>query len=190
MFPRQYVMLLLLSGVLIERLMAQVPSTAVRPADAGFVSLFSGDSLAGWTVENGSRDKVRAAQGVLSVTEGAGWLHTEQTEFKTFVLRFDARVAAADTRAALAILGSSSKGRQIGGAHVIPLFGEFLPNIGTRRSMRTMVLRLNGAGVEGALRPAGEWQSYQVTRRETIVAASLNGALIVSEEGPAHWTAG
>jgi TonB family protein len=161
-----------------------IPAVAFGRAAGDFQVLFSGDSLRGWVADDASGNRVSAAGGILRIDEDAGWLRTEQTKFDTFTLRFDVRALTHLTRAMVAILGTSPVKNDAGTAYVIPLFAGEVPDRTTYPKSRITLLDLNTAGLAKALRPTGDWQAYAITRSETRITASLNGALILDQYGP------
>jgi len=123
------------------------------------------------------------SDGVLHITNAAGWVRTERTEFRTFVLKFEARTVRSGTRALLAIFGTSPKGNAEGTAYAFGVFGREVPDRKSFLNMALMVLPQSPLDA-AALRPAGEWQAYQVIRTESRIVVSLNGHVVVNREGP------
>jgi hypothetical protein len=73
----------------VPALVASEPAADGKGADEeGFVSLFDGQSLAGWEIMNGGR--FSAEDGVIKLRGGRGWLRSEK-EYADFVLRLEVR---------------------------------------------------------------------------------------------------
>lgn len=146
--------------------------------------MFDRDGLRGLVVEYPSGNRATVSDGVLHVTNAAGWVRTERSEFKTFVLKFDARAVRSGKTALLAIFGTSPKGSAEGTAYVVGLFGRAVPDRKALLHMVLMALPQNPADVAAALRPADQWQAYQIVRTESRIVVSLNGKVVVDQEGP------
>lgn len=58
--------------------------------EEGFTPLLEGRGLQGWESERLGRNAASVQNGVLTLTGGPGWIHTQKS-FADFVLRFDAR---------------------------------------------------------------------------------------------------
>ena len=69
--------------VMVALLTIQV--TAAKP-DKGFIKIFDGKTLDGWTAENGCRADV--AKGTIRLLEGNGWLRSDRT-FGDFLLHVE-----------------------------------------------------------------------------------------------------
>ena len=56
--------------------------------DSGIVSIFNGNDLGGWVIENDGQ--FAAQDGLLVVNKGTGWLRSER-QYADFVLKIDFR---------------------------------------------------------------------------------------------------
>jgi hypothetical protein len=79
---------LMLTGFLLVTANARADDKLNAEAEAGFVSLFDGKTLDGWTVMNGG--KFVAADGVIKLNGGSGWLRSNK-QYTDFVLRLEVR---------------------------------------------------------------------------------------------------
>ena len=161
-----------------------MPTTTASTATSGSQSLFSGDNLRGWLVDDVSRNRVEATGGVLRLTEGAGWLRTEVASFGTFALSFEARAATQKTRAIVAILGGSPPKAPAGSAYLVPLFAGPVQDSKALLKAHFLLADLNTVGVSRALGPTDDWQAYVITRGDPQITASLNRALILTQDIP------
>ena len=151
------------------------------PADEqGFVSIFNGKDLTGWTY--GGKEKAgkgyQVQDGVLFCTEHDGGKLMTEKEYGDFVLRFEFKLEP-----------NSNNGIGIRA----PLEGDAAYN-----GMEIQVLDDNGSDYKklrpaqyhgsiydvvpakrGALKPAGEWNTEEITARGRRIAVKLNGTTIV-----------
>lgn len=161
---------------------AQEPAKV--PAADELVTLSSGGSLGGWFVEKPKSPPDVNGQ-VLSLKDQSGWLRTERAPVGAFVLRFDARAAEPNTRAVVAILGNlETPADPAGAAYVMPLLDTTSAHMRRLHLPYTMVVSPEPSRIKGALRSAGDWQSYEITRLEGLILARLNGSVIVRMVGP------
>jgi TonB family protein len=159
-------------------------STAASNASQELQSLFTGDSLRGWVVDDASFNHVEATGGILRLSEAAGWLRTENTKFDSFALRFNVRAVTNDSRAMVAILGIPATKGNAGSAYAFPLFSGSLPDRTASPTFRVMLLEVNAAGQANVLRPTGDWQTYEIVRSEARITANVNGVMILDQYGP------
>jgi TonB family protein len=152
--------------------------------DARFRSILDGSSLTGWVVENRPETHALSSGGVLTISGDMGWIRTESVEFGTFVLQFEARAAKPDARAMVALLGRTDKRRGIESAFTIPLFGRELSPFKTAPPLRRMSMQPNADTVAAALRSPGDWQAFQLVRRESVFVLSVNGTVVLAQDGP------
>lgn len=146
--------------------------------------LFDGESLRGRVVEHAKGNRASAADGVLHVSKDAGWVRTQRTAFETFALRFDARTANPRARALLAIFGKSAEAGRDLTSYAVTLFGNRIPDRGLFLHALVMVMPQSASGAAAALGPVGDWQAYQIVRTESRIVVSLNGTIIINQQGP------
>src|SRR5437762_14358467 len=84
----------------------QVPA----PTSTFSFSAFTGDTLSGWTVEHKSPDAVTAANGVMTVTDRAGWVRVERV-VRDCTLSLDARMMSPSGSALLVRHGTETDNR-------------------------------------------------------------------------------
>ena len=165
-----------LSGWMIDGTGTRLPFTAVRapaleragaPQWAAPVKLFDGSDLAGWQPQGDGESAWRAIGGVLTNTKAGANLAT-RANYGDFKLHVEFRYPA-------------------GGNSGIYLRGRYEVQIEDSYGQETSPHRLGGVygflvPNENAAKPAGEWQSYDITligRRVTIV---LNGHQVICDQ--------
>lgn len=157
---------------------AQTPDAAfTRPSP---VIPFDAHSLGGWTIDARAKRPPVVADGVISLGERSGWLRTQQTQFRTFTLRFSVRVTSPKARAVVALIGTSEPRNER--AYAVLLTGGALKP----RSWPSALLNLYLPD-ERARREAwsqDEWQRFEITRFPDRVMARLNDRLILNIESP------
>jgi hypothetical protein len=186
-----------------------LPQAAGVQAPAGFVALFNGRDLSGWTVPEGDNGHWRVVDGVIdydaeSEAKGGKDLWTAR-EFADYVLRVDWRIKEApylDPKI-MYILPDGTQARDIHGKpHRLTLpnadsgillrgSDKYQVNIlcwpmgsGEMYGVRTdpnasPELRAAATPRTQADRPVGEWNTFEITVRGHTVAVVLNGRLVI-----------
>ncbi len=158
-------------------LAATAPLFAAEPftPEEGFTSLFDGESLTGWEVRNGGKFTVE--EGVIKLDGGRGWLCSE-AEYGDFILKLELRFLAP---------------KQDGGVFLRASYeGDNWPKqryeVQCENSPR--MAKLFGAQYEqdlektaAALKPDGEWNTYEILCRGTRCEVRLNGELVTTSDG-------
>lgn len=158
------------------------PAAADEPfaPDPGFVSLFDGQSLAGWSalpkgyvVENGH---------LVCVAGGKGNLLTDK-EFTNFILKFEFKL----TDGANNGLGIRCPKVLEGNLHLNGIELQILDD-GAEKYKTLKPYQYHGSvyGIvpakRGALKPVGEWNQQQVTVQGKKIKVVLNGTTIVDAD--------
>ena len=158
-------------------LIARPLLAADLPTEDGFVSLFDGKSLAGWT---GAKDAYAVEDGKLVCVAGtAGNLLTEK-EFTDFVVRFDFRLSAGANNG----LGIRCPMLAKGNLHLDGIELQILDNSAEKyKTLQPYQYHGSVYGIQPAkrefLKPLGEWNSQEVTVQGRRVKVALNGETIV-----------
>ena len=154
-----------------------------QPRQRGSRSLFDGETLAGWTKENGAKFSVRG--GLVFVNRGAGWLRSER-EYEDFIFQLDFRFM--DVRANSGIFvrtGETSKSDENGwpdnGYQV-----QCMDTLSGAYPLGSMIpygappfeSESNNSALRAAYRPTGEWNSYEITCQGEELTVRLNGTVI------------
>ncbi len=149
------------------------------------IGLFNGQNLDGWVIENNGQFSV--ADGVIKLDKEVGWLRSSQN-FADFTLIVEFRFLEKGANSGIFVrTGPTSKEDENGWpdngyqvqcmdtlegqyplAHMIP-YGA--PEFESESDIETL---------KRVYRPAGKWQTYEITCRGETMEIRLNGALITT----------
>jgi hypothetical protein len=160
---------------------ASVSTGAARAADppAGFVPLFDGKTLAGW---QGATDGYEVVEGEIRSKPGVGGNLLTTDEFSDFVLRFEFRLTPGANNG-LAIR-TPPKGNAAFDGMELQILDDGHEKY---RSIEPWQAHGSIYGVVAAergtcLKPAGEWNSEEVTVDGTKIRVVVNGKTIVDAD--------
>ena len=153
-----------------EPMTVQFKDIFLKQVEAGFVSLFDGETLAGWHPTNGANFVVE--DGVLKHKGGLGWLRSEK-QYSDFVLRFEFRFL---------------EPQQDGGVFVRSnMAGDNWPDRkyevqieNTERMAKIFGADhdLNVELTQEVLKPTTEWNDYEIKLVGSKIEVRLNGELV------------
>lgn len=158
---------------------ARGDESTLKPND-GFVSLFDGKSLAGWT---GSLDGYAVEAGnLVCVAGGKGNLQTEK-EYSDFVMRFEFKLTAGANNG----LGIRCPKLAEGNLHLDGIELQILDDTAEKyESLKPYQYHGSIYGIvpaqRGALKPLGEWNQQEVTVQGRRIKVILNGKAIVDAD--------
>jgi HEAT repeat protein len=168
-------------NIFVREIPRDAPSAGIAPAEAdeGFVPLFNGRDLSGWTGGGGG---YAAEDGKIVVhpERGGGNLYTEK-EYADFVLRFEFKLAPAANN------GLGVRAPLEGDAAYAGMELQILED-GSPVYWGLKPYQYHGSiyGVvparRGVLRPAGEWNSEEVTARGRRITVAVNGVVVVDAD--------
>lgn len=148
-----------------------------KAQEEGFVSLFDGKSLAGWT---GAKDAYKVEEGNIVCVQGtAGNLLTEK-EYSDFVIRFEFKLTAGANNG----LGVRCPLRDKGNLHLDGTELQILDNTAEKyKTLQPYQYHGSVYGVQPAkkefLKPLGEWNSQEVALMGRKIKITLNQETIV-----------
>ena len=149
-----------------------------KPAqEAGFVSLFDGKTLNGWT---GAKDAYKVEGDAIVCVEGtAGNLLTEK-EYSDFILRFEFKLTAGANNG----LGIRCPNVAKGNLHLDGIELQILDNTAEKyKTLKQYQYHGSVYGIQPAkrdfLKRLGEWNTQEVTVQGRKVKVVLNGETIV-----------
>src|SRR5882762_2650666 len=148
------------------------------PKEAGFVSLFDGSSLNGWTLVGKKGDGYGVKGGVIYCARGGGGNLLTEREYDDFILRLEFRLEPGSNngvglRAPLALEVSSS-------GMEIQILDDSAPQYADLRPAQYCGSIYDVVPARrGALKKAGEWNEEEITCVGRHVKVRLNGQLIV-----------
>jgi hypothetical protein len=150
---------------------------------AGWVSLFDGESLAGFE-EHGTQGAWKAADGILAcfASEGGGELRTE-ADFRDFELRLDFQIARMANSGVFLRARRDDSNPAYSGCEVQILddfhweaeTGTTLAPWQFTGSLYGSVPAAKPSSGAGALRPVGTWNTYEIRFQDRRLAVALNG---------------
>jgi len=159
--------------------------TCSNSNDSGFVPLFDGQTLNGWHVQGGKIESWQARDGILScIAPEGGWLSTDK-EYGDFVLRLDWRIPqGGNSGVGLRYPENSHVSRA--GMEIQILDDNAVIHRDIKPEQHTGSIYYQVAAEQGAARPPGEWNSYEITCRGPLVVVVLNGTEVVRADMDEH----
>jgi len=132
-------------------------------ADDYLYRLFDGESLAGWTVENGCG--VRGEDAAILLESGNGWLRSDQT-YTDFKLHIEWKALKSENYDAGIYLRADATGTPF------PRRGY---QVNLLQGHEGNIKALPGAASSGLVKPAGQWNTFDITVLGETVAMVING---------------
>ena len=148
-----------------------------KPSEEGFVSLFDGKTLNGWS---GAKDAYKVEDAaIVCVTGTAGNLLTEK-EYADFIIRFEFKL----TDGANNGLGIRCPNVAKGNLHLEGTELQILDNTAEKyKTLQPYQYHGSVYGIQPAkrehLKPLGEWNSQEVTAQGRKIKIVLNGEVLV-----------
>jgi hypothetical protein len=155
------------------------PPATQPPAEAGFVSLFNGRDLAGWT---GAVDGYEVRDGAIVCRTGAGGTLYTRGIYRNFVVRLEFRLPPAGNNG-LAIRYPGSGDPAYAGMTELQVLDDGDPkyaSIDPRQAHGSAYGMV--AATRGHLKPAGQWNEQEVTVQGSRIKVVLNGATILDTD--------
>ncbi|MBA4149990.1 MAG: DUF1080 domain-containing protein [Verrucomicrobia bacterium] len=173
------VILFLLVAALLTSCATSQPKT-VRLPESAFTSLFDGKTLNGWKLIGGKGPGYIVKDGVLICpADGGGDLLTEK-EYSDFIVRLDFKLSPGGNNG-LAIRSPMEKGQMAYIGNEIQILDDYAPkykNLKPDQGNGSLYRILPAK--QGALKKAGEWNSYEVHAMGREIKVFLNGQLVTS----------
>lgn len=149
---------------------------------SGWTPLFNGRDLSGWEPLP-SPDAYRVEDGLLVMPAegGDGWIHTAR-DYEDFELRLDFRISAM-ANSGLFLRGDRNGGHPTSSGCEVQILDDFNWERVTNTELKPYQFTggLYGSlspAVRDALRPLGEWNTYEVRYVGTRLSVRLNGYLL------------
>jgi hypothetical protein len=160
-------------------------SNGVASNESGFVPLFDGESLAGWTSIGGKAGNWRVEGGMLVTRgDGKGWLSTNRP-FGDFVLQLEYRTGPAGNSGVL-IRAPHRGDPSFDGMEVQILDDEAASYRKLQPSQYTGSVYGVLAPKRGHTRPPGEWNAMVIRAEGSRIAVELNGVKITEGDVSSH----
>ena len=154
--------------------------------ETGFVPLFDGKSLAGWTVFGGKASAWGVEEGrLVSFGDGGGWLGTPR-DYSDFVLRLDFRLTP-ESNSGIYLRAPADASHISRTGMEIQLLDETHPKYKDIKDwQRTGAIYHVAAPEPGHLKPTGEWNTREIRAEGSHVVIRLNGAKVVDDQLESH----
>jgi hypothetical protein len=154
--------------------------TPAPETDEGFVQLFNGKDLSGWTGAAKNRKTYRVENGVLICDKGKGLFRTEK-EYSDFILRFEFKLTPGANN------GLGIRMPAQGNAAYEAMELQILDDTADKyKKLKDYQYHGSIYGVvaakRGFLKPVGEWNKQEVTAKGSKITVKLNGEIIVDAD--------
>lgn len=151
--------------------LAQAPNPDAD--EEGFVPLFDGRSLDGWVVAGPVKDSIVVKEGVIECSKPGGeWLRTKK-QYENFVLQLEYKISPGGNS------GIFIRSTRYGNPAYTGMEVQILDDAGKEPDKNSSgSLYASVAPSKNASKPAGEWNSIEITCIQRRVAVVLNGTLL------------
>ena len=160
--------------LLLGMILAGAPASALTDCEKqeGFVSLFDGTTLTGWTVMGAPSWSVQ--NGVLVCSgEGGGWLRSNGT-YRDFILRLEYRIG--DGGNSGVFLRATEQGNPAFTGLELQILGDHGGPPGKHSTASVYDAIAPSANLS---RPGGQWNSYEIIYIRNTLTVLLNGRVVV-----------
>ncbi len=161
---------------------AQTSKVAAQANEAGFVALFDGQSLKGWTLIKGHGPGYIIKDGtIVCPLDGGGNLYTEK-EYANFVFRFEFKTEPGGNN------GVGIRAPFEGDAAYQGMEIQILDDGHEKYKGKIKSEQHHGSVYDvipartGFLKPAGEWNSEEITANGSKIRVILNGVIILDAD--------
>jgi hypothetical protein len=158
---------------------SESPAPTPSPGEPGFVSIFDGRSLTGWS---GAVDGYEVRDGAIVCKAGAGGTLYTTKVYRNFVVRLEFLLPPAGNNG-LAIRYPGSGDSAYAGMTELQVLDDTHPNykdLDPRQAHGSAYGMV--AATRGHLKPVGQWNEQEVTVRGSTITVVLNGATILDTD--------
>lgn len=155
---------------------------SAQSAEKGFTSLFDGKTLSGWKLVRGHGPGYVVRDGILVCpADGGGNLYTEK-EYSNFIFRFEFRTEPGGNN------GVGVRAPLDGDAAYAGMEIQILDDQHEKYKGKIRSEQHHGSVYDvipartGFLKPAGEWNSEEITMRGSRIRVTLNGVIILDSD--------
>lgn len=140
----------------------------------GWISLFDGKTLDGWTIMGNNQDGFAVEDGAIRWKAPGGRVLLSAQRFTDFVLRVEWKVDAQGYNAGL-FLRAPRENRRSRMGFEVQMFGDYgeAPHKEGTGAIYDVI-----APTSNASKPAGEWNTYEITAKGSRVIVVLNGVQV------------
>ncbi len=155
-------------------------TTVPQGGDEGFVSLFDGKSLDGWTLLGQKGGGYVVEDGAIVCTQGGGGNLFHERQFADFVLRLEFKLKPGSNNG-IAIRAPKDVGSMAYKGMEIQTLDHFHERYGDRLKPFQYHGSVYGVipAATGALKPVGEWNEQEIRCEGRQITVRLNGAVIL-----------
>ncbi len=162
--------------------LATTVPVAARAADTdekGFVRLYNGKDLTGWEVQNGKASAWKANGELLQcVAKGGGWLRTAKV-YSDFVLRVDYRIPKdGNSGVGLRFPPTGDPAHEGMEIQILDDNADVYKKMHLVPAQHTGGIYYQAPAQQGAAKPAGQWNHYEIFCLGPHVKISLNGQVV------------
>jgi hypothetical protein len=159
---------------------AQLLSEAEKKA--GFISLFDGETLNGWTIEGATENDWGVKDGAIGCSGARSWLRSD-FEYDNFVLRVQWRFLKKGGNSGVYVRTSAGLGMKVppsDGTHQVQTFDGapagmiFLGGVNAKAKPNDLLKPANPEG--------GEWNEFEITCDGAKISVKLNGEEVSSTD--------
>ncbi|MBG85741.1 MAG: hypothetical protein CMO80_02440 [Verrucomicrobiales bacterium] len=152
-----------------------------KDPEAGFVSLFDGETLNGWELLGKKGDGYGAHNGILFCTEGGGGMLLSEKEYQDFILRFEFLLQEGGNNGVAIRAPKQERGLAYEGMELQIIDHNAAKNIDRLRPTQFHGSIYDAAPAKrGALNPPGEWNEQEIHVRGRRIKVTLNGKVILN----------
>ncbi|MGI8671674.1 MAG: 3-keto-disaccharide hydrolase [Luteitalea sp.] len=165
--------------------LALATTAFTQSVESGFTSLFDGKSLEGWTLVGQRGEGYGVKDGVLYCARGGGGNLLTDKEYSDFVLRFEFKMPPEGSNNGLGIRTPREGDAAYAGME-LQIIDEASALAGKWGKLRDA--QYHGsvydvvAAKRGAMKPAGQWNTQEVTARGHQITVVLNGQTILNAD--------
>ncbi len=149
------------------------------------LSLFDGESLDNWEIQNGGAFSV--ANGVITINKGTGWLRSVDT-YKDFTLTMEFRFLEENANSGIFVRTGPTSNDDENGWPDNGYQVQCLDTLEGNSPLASMIPygappfehETDLVALKNAYKPAGEWHLYEITCDGEEMSVYLNGALITT----------
>ena len=159
--------------------MSAAGADAADAGRAGFVPLYDGKDLRGWEVQNGTISAWQANGEILScIKRGGGWLRTT-TMYSDFVVRVDYRIPpGGNSGIGLRFPPKGDPAHMGMEIQILDDNAEVYKQMHLVPAQHTGSIYYQSPAKQGAAKPPGEWNHYEITCLGPHVKVVLNGQVV------------
>lgn len=141
--------------------------------ETGFISLFNGRNLDGWTVMGRNKNGFQVIDGVIEYVEQNGGGLQSRDRYDNFILRYDYKIGPNCNNGVHLRAPRSNRASKIG--FEIQMFGDHgvTPNKNSTGSVYDVI-----APTVNASKPSGEWNTMEIMVMGSYLRVTMNGQVV------------